>query len=277
LDIKEIIKTVGDPKPYDKGKDMMWTDKHISKYLLEAHLNPETGAASRTAENIDKTVDMIDQLIKPESRILDLGCGPGLYTERLSRKKHKVTGVDFSKNSIEYAIQQKSKNQSDVEYINCNYLDLDLDDKFDLIMMIYCDFGVLVPEERTTLMKMIHKSLKPGGIFLFDAIDEKTVEKINFAPTWYMSEGGFWMPGPYICLSKNFHFKENKATLEQHIVIGDDGSFKLYRFWNHYFNQEDVEKMFKPVGFSEVKSIKNVVEGTEPYNDHGVVFYSVTK
>ena len=277
MDIKEIIKTVGSPKPYDKGKDIMWTDKHISKFLLEAHLNPETGAASRTPGNIDKTVDMIDQLIKPGSRILDLGCGPGLYSERLSRKKHKVTGVDFSKNSIEYAIRQRDKNQSDVEYINSNYLDLDLDDKFDLIMMIYCDFGALVPEERISLMKMIHKSLKPEGIFLFDAIDEKTVEKINFTPTWEMSEGGFWKSGPYICLSRNFHFKENKATLEQHIVIYDDGSFKLYRFWNHYFNQEDVEKMFKPIGFSKVNCIKKVIDGTDPYNDHGVVFYCVIK
>jgi len=28
-------------------------------------------------------------------------------------------------------------------------------------------------------MKMIHKALKPGGIFLFDAIDEKTIERSN--------------------------------------------------------------------------------------------------
>jgi 2-polyprenyl-3-methyl-5-hydroxy-6-metoxy-1,4-benzoquinol methylase len=232
MDIKEIIKIVGNPKLYDKGKDIMWTDKHISKYLLEAHINPEIGVASRTSEDIDKTVDMIDQLIKPESKILDLGCGPGLYTERLARKKHKVTGVDFSKNSIEYAIQQRDKNQSDVKYINCNYLELDFDDKFDLIIMIYCDFGVLVPEERITLMKMIHKSLKPGGIFLFDAINEQTIARINFNSSWEMSESGFWSSTPYICLNKIFHFEENKATLDQHIVIDDNGSFKLYRFCN---------------------------------------------
>jgi 2-polyprenyl-3-methyl-5-hydroxy-6-metoxy-1,4-benzoquinol methylase len=277
MDIKDIIKIVGNPKPYDKGKDIMWTDKHISKFLLEAHINPEIGVASRTSEDIDKTVDMIDKMIKPVSRILDLGCGPGLYAERLSRKKHKVTGVDFSENSIEYAIQQRDKNLSDVEYINGNYLDLDFDDKFELIMMIYCDFGVLVPEERTSLMKMIHKCLKPGGIFLFDAIDEKTIERLNFNSSWEMSEGGFWKPTPYICLSKNYHFEENKATLEQHIVIDDDGSFKLYRFWNHYFNQGDVEKIFEPIGFSKVKSIKNVINGRGTYNDHGVVFYTVSK
>lgn len=277
MDITKIIKKVGNPTPYDKGTDIMWTDKHISKFLLDAHINPEIGVASRTSTDIDKTVDMIDRMVSPGSEILDLGCGPGLYAERLSKKGHKVTGVDFSKNSIDYAIKQRGRNQSTIEYINDNYLNLDFEGQFDLIMMIYCDFGVLVSEERISLMKMIHKALKPGGIFLFDAIDEETIERLNFNSSWEMSDGGFWKPTPYICLSKSFHFKENKATLDQHLVMGEDDSFQLYRFWNHYFNQEDVEKIFRPSGFSKVESIKNLLTGSGPYNDHGVVFYAVSK
>lgn len=277
MDIKKINKRVGNPMPYDKGKDIMWTDKHISKFLLEAHINPEIGVASRTSVNINKTVDMIDKLIQPRSEILDLGCGPGLYAERLSKKGHKVTGIDLSKNSIEYAIKQCDKSQSDIEYINDNYLNLDFEGQFDLIMMIYCDFGALVQEERIDLMKMVHKALKPGGVFLFDAIDEKTIERLKFKASWEMSEGGFWKPTPYICLSENFHFEENKATLEQHVVIGDDDSFQLYRFWNHYFNQEDVEEIFRPIGFLKVDNIKNLLIGSGPYNDFGVVFYIVSK
>ena len=193
------------------------------------------------------------------------------------KKGHKVTGVDFSKNSIEYAIKQRGKNQSTIEYINDNYRNLDFEDQFDFIMMIYCDFGVLKPEERISLMKMIHKALKPGGIFLFDAIDEKTIERLDFNSSWEISEGGFWKSAPYICLSKSFHFKENKATLDQHLVMGEDDSCRLYRFWNHYFNQQDVEKIFRPMGFSKVESIKNLLTGSGPYNDHGVVFYAVSK
>ncbi len=277
MDIRKIIETVANPKPYDKGTDIMWTDKHIGKFLLDVHIDPEIGAASRTAADIDKTIDMIDKMILPASDILDLGCGPGLYAERLSKRGHKVTGVDFSQNSIDYAVKQREKSQSNVVYVHDNYLNLDFEGQFDLIMMIYCDFGVLIPEERMSLVKMIHKALRPGGIFLFDGIDEETIERLNFTSTWEISEGGFWKPDPYICLSKSFHFKENKATLDQHLVIGDDDSFRLYRFWNHYFNQEDVEKIFSPVGFSKVEAIKGLLTGSEPYNDHGVVFYAVSK
>ena len=38
--------------------------------------------------------------IAESTRIADFGCGPGLYTTRLARKQAQVTGVDFSKRSI---------------------------------------------------------------------------------------------------------------------------------------------------------------------------------
>ena len=42
-------------------------------------------------------------------KILDLGCGPGLYAELLAKKGHSITGVDFSENSIQYAIRQQKR------------------------------------------------------------------------------------------------------------------------------------------------------------------------
>lgn len=65
MNITEIIKTLGNPKPYDKGIDLMWDDKHISNFLLEAYINPEIGVASRTSVDIDHTVEMINTMIPP--------------------------------------------------------------------------------------------------------------------------------------------------------------------------------------------------------------------
>ena len=277
MDIKKIISNLDQAQPYVKGTATMWTDSHISKFLLEAHLNPDIGVASRTRQDIEKTVDMIDEMIEPGSRILDLGCGPGLYAQGLAQKKHQVIGVDFSKNSIDYARKQQKGSQLDIEYLNENYLNLDFEEQFDLIMMIYCDFGALIPEERSTLLQMIHKALKPGGIFLFDAIDEDTIARIDFNPSWEISPGGFWQPDPYICLTKNHYYSQNKATLEEHVIIDESGDFKIYRFWNHYFNLGDVKQMVSPFGFGDVQDINNVVNGQGVYNDHGVVFYLVRK
>ena len=62
----------------------MWTDTHISKELLEIHLNQDIGLASRKLSTIKSTVNWIlDNSPKKNLKILDLGCGPGLYAEEL--------------------------------------------------------------------------------------------------------------------------------------------------------------------------------------------------
>ena len=41
--------------------------------------------------------------LKEGKRVIDFGCGPGLYATRLAQKGAFVTGIDFSENSINYA------------------------------------------------------------------------------------------------------------------------------------------------------------------------------
>ncbi len=97
MKITEILKQSQKPELYEKGTAVMWTDPHISKQLLEVHLNPEVDLASRKKKTIESTVKwMLDKAGKNNLKILDLGCGPGLYSQLLARKGHQVTGVDFS-------------------------------------------------------------------------------------------------------------------------------------------------------------------------------------
>lgn len=102
--INQIKEKSKKPALFNKEGGNIWTEEYISKQMLEAHLNPEFDGASRRNSIIEKTVEFLDKkiLIK-NSSILDLGCGPGLYAEKLCRNGHKVTGIDFSENTICYA------------------------------------------------------------------------------------------------------------------------------------------------------------------------------
>jgi len=93
------------PDLYSPGEEQFWTDPHIAEQMLAAHLDPSNDAASRRPETIDREVDWLVTALglKDGDRVLDLGCGPGLYSTRLARRGLQVTGVDFSANSIEYA------------------------------------------------------------------------------------------------------------------------------------------------------------------------------
>jgi len=125
------------PKPLEKGTAILWDDAHISKNMLKAHLDPESDAASRKYSIIDSTSNWIaNNLLNNKSDILDLGCGPGLYAKRLAALGHRVVGIDFSKRSIDYAINDAKENSLSIQYLYQNYLDINYENEFDLIILI---------------------------------------------------------------------------------------------------------------------------------------------
>jgi 2-polyprenyl-3-methyl-5-hydroxy-6-metoxy-1,4-benzoquinol methylase len=70
-------------------------------------------------------------MLNKESSMLDIGCGPGLYTMRLSELGYRVSGLDFSERSIEYAKSHDSK----PKYVLMNYVEMDYLVLFDLITL----------------------------------------------------------------------------------------------------------------------------------------------
>lgn len=170
--ITQLFSLLQKPALWQRSCEPFWDDEHISKGMLEAHLNPEWDAASRRHSYIDCSVKWFGSIIPAGSRILDLGCGPGLYTKRLSDSGYDVTGIDWSRRSIAYAKEQDSK----TEYIYLDYLKMNYSEAFDAITLIYCDYGALIPDERKMLLSKIHRALKPNGLFIFDVFTERKVQ-----------------------------------------------------------------------------------------------------
>lgn len=279
MDVLKLQAITKKPPLYEKGNSTMWTDKYISKQLLDIHLNPEIDLASRTRQSIDNTIEFILRFCqKPECNILDLGCGPGLYAERLAEAGHRVTGVDFSESSIEYASNQARVKKLDIRYICQDYLTLDFKDKFDLVLLIYTDFGVLVPSEREKLLANIHKALKPNGIFIFDVINMKNLEnKFRENKTWTVETKGFWQDTPHLALANSFHYSDEKVFLQQHIIIDRAENIKTYRFWTHYFENEDIIKILTKGDFTDIESFENVLPQADIWGGDNISFYKTVK
>ena len=272
MNVNDIIKKLTVVTPYDKGTHQMWTDAYISEQLLQMHIDPETDRASRKSPDVNKTVAWImNRLPKGTQSLLDLGCGPGLYTSAFAERGLHVKGVDFSPNSIRYARQTAKAQGLNISYECSNYLSLDDNEAFDVIVMIYCDFGVLSDTERGVMLQRIFKALKPGGIFVFDAFNNHILNELSFKKTWEVSNGGFWSAGPYMCLSESIHFPSIDGFLDQYIVIDSKDQYALYRFWNHYFSQVYLADLFEHHGFKTLKAFENVI------TDKSVTFYLAQK
>ena len=155
--------------------------------MLEAHLNPGIDAASRRPETIDRSVKWLIEILelKDGAPILDLGCGPGLYASRFVRAGIEVTGVDYSQRSIDYAINYATKNKLNITYRYQNYLELKDENQYDAALLIYGDFCPLNPEQRTTLLKNIHRASKPSGKFVLDVSTRERRKRHGNKNRWH--------------------------------------------------------------------------------------------
>lgn len=280
MKISEIVKKTARPELYEKGTAFMWTDEHISKQLLDVHLNPEIDLGSRKKSSLEATADWIlnTQKEKGKLNILDLGCGPGLYTEIFAKKGHNVTGVDISKNSIEFANKSAKDNNLNINYLNTSYLEVDLEsEKYDLVVLIFTDLGVLPPTERETLLKMIYRVLKKGGTFIFDVLKDKEIEKKMSPKAWETNIGGFWKESPYLALSESFLYKEEKIILFQHTLIDTEENIEIYRFWIHFFSQSDLRKMLGTHNFTEINFREDILPEGDMWNGSNVIFTKTSK
>lgn len=260
IDISKLKKYSKKPKLFSKSTSAFWDDHHISKQMLEAHLNPDLSAASRKHKTIDKSCDWLLKDIIPEraSTLLDLGCGPGLYCSRLAKQGLDVTGIDFSRRSVKYAKEYAKSNNLKIKYFHQDYLTIDYHEAFDVIIMIFCDFGVLSNNERDRLLTKIHKALKPSGLFIFDVCTKKLSQSQVTNRTWSTHNSGFWNSRPYLELSDSFHYPENDTYLYQTMIVLKSGEIKLYRIWDYYYSRRNIEPILNCKGFCKHKFFSDI-------------------
>jgi 2-polyprenyl-3-methyl-5-hydroxy-6-metoxy-1,4-benzoquinol methylase len=271
--MKHLLNYTKRPALYEKGTAVMWTDPYISKQLLQIHLHPDMDLASRKQSTIQSTAKwVLAKAAKEGMNILDLGCGPGLYSEIYAKKGHHVTGVDFSENSIAYAKQEAKDKGLNITYLYQNYLELDVpENQFDLATLIYTDLGPLLPSERDQLLANINKALKPGGILIFDVLNDKNLESKVSPKNWEAADKGFWREGPYLALSESFLYKEQKVILSQHVVV-EESNTDVYRFWTHFFSQADLLEILSPYDFTDLGFHEDVLPEGDLWNGDNVTF-----
>jgi len=222
----------------------------MSKQMLEYHLNESVDVASRNRNFIDRSVKWIVSHfgVDESTEIADFGCGPGLYTERLAERGAKVTGIDFSKNSIRYAKQTVARKNLEISYVLTNYLDFDTTDSFDLIIMIMCDFCALSPEQRKTMLSKFRSLLKPQGSLLLDVYSLNSFNRREESATYEFNQlNGFWSPDDYYCFINTFKYEKEKVILDKYTVIEESRKRTVYN-WLQYFSEDSLKNEFEENG-----------------------------
>lgn len=115
----------------------------------------------------------IDEFIKPNSKILDLGGGPGKYAFHYASIGHKVTLIDLAEANIEFAKERQKELNIYLESLRVgNALSLnDIDDNsFDMIFCMGPLYHILNETDRRKVVNECRRIVKKNGIIIFSFI-----------------------------------------------------------------------------------------------------------
>lgn len=113
--------------------------------------------AQRRAELISESVGLAEGM-----RVLEIGCGTGLFTELFSKSDACILAVDISPDLLRIA-KQRGLNPELVEFREMRFEDSELQDSFDAII----GSSVLHHLELEIALQNIFRLLKPGGVMAF--------------------------------------------------------------------------------------------------------------
>jgi len=226
-------------------------------------MNEAIDVSSRNKGFIERSVGwIVSQFgVDHTTEIADFGCGPGLYSKRLAERGAKVAGIDFSENSLRYANEVAEQEGLSIDYIHANYLEFETSKKFDLIIMIMCDFCALSPEQRKTMLSKFYSLLKPGGSVLLDVYSLNSFNRKEESATYELNQlNRFWSPDDYYCFVNSFKYEEEKVTLDKYTIIEESRTRIVYN-WLQHFSRESLQDEFEENGF-KVEEIFSDVAGT---------------
>lgn len=255
-----------------------WTDPYVARHVLEAHLDPHTDDASRRPASIMGTVERVIEHAQRSDpaggehganrRLLDLGCGPGLYAEQFAARGFDVVGIDFSSVSLEHARTSARKQGLAIDYREADVLRARFDGPYDVVTMIYGEFCTLSERERRELLNRIREALAPNGLFVFDVFTEAYVRRNRSSDEWYVStRNGFWQSEPHLVLLRHFHYPHDSASVACYTIVNEDGSYRQFNVWWRHFTAGGIRTHLEAAGF-EVEARYGSLWG-EPYHEGG--------
>jgi len=250
MNLEDLFQRDPEPKPWAEGEKIPWNDPDFSRRMLKEHLSQEHDAASRRTRIVKKHIDWIHNYVldgKP-SRILDLGCGPGLYAARLAVLGHVCRGIDFGPASIEYAAKHAPENCS---FILGDVRTTDFGTRYDLVMFIFGEFNVFRPEEAKLILDKAFAALNPGGKILLEPHTFDAVYEIGNQPaTWYSAEDKLFAEEPHLCLMESFWDEDLSVAIERYIIVdAASGEVTRYSSSTQAYENDELAKLLTQAGF----------------------------
>lgn len=132
-------------------------------------------------------------LLPPSGRVLDLGCGEGLYSLLFAAEGYEVVGIDISSSAAKWA-QRRAMEQG---LTNAHFRTGDVtrlgdfaNEQFDVVLSVHCYHCLSDAGDRIAHLREAWRVLRPGGVFVFDNMAAPRAKDMSQFRTWHTDRHG---------------------------------------------------------------------------------------
>ncbi|MFJ7830209.1 class I SAM-dependent methyltransferase [Peribacillus sp. NPDC097284] len=125
-----------------------------------------------------KIIPFFSEYVEAASKVVDIGCGDGVGSSKLAQAGYIVTGVDLSTVMVELA-KENADQQPGLSFTQGDFYSLPFkDDEMDAALVIN---SLEYTGEPLTVMKEIHRIIKPGGYVCFGILGPTAEPRKKFS------------------------------------------------------------------------------------------------
>lgn len=256
------------PEPWEEGDNIPWDHPGFSQRMLAEHLSQAHDMASRRVPKIEEHVRWIHSEVLGErpTRILDLCCGPGLYTSRLAAFGHECVGIDVSPAAVAYAREQAAADDLACRYVREDIRVAAFDGNFGLVMMVFGQFNVFRRTEARMLLSKARQALTDGGILVLEVHTLPAVERMGTRGTsWYSATEGLFSSRPHLVLQEHFWHAEMKAATTRFFVVNAaSGQVSAHAMTTQGYSDGEYRSLLAESGFDDTSCLPSLTGQEDP-------------
>ncbi|HXF60986.1 MAG TPA: class I SAM-dependent methyltransferase [Caldilineaceae bacterium] len=263
MHLLDVVERDPAPLPWGEGDNIPWHEPEFSARMLQEHLAQDHDRASRRSARIDRHVEWIHShlLGGAASRILDLACGPGLYSSRLARLGHRCTGIDYSPASIAYARKEAEQHGLACTYHLADLRAAEYGAGYDLAMLIFGELNVFRPADAERILAKCCAALRPGGVLLLEPHTLAGVERSGRGPAiWWSSSNGLFSPRPHLVLMERVWYAQGRTAVLRYYVV-DAASAQVTRYAQTLqgYSEQDYAALLARHGFDHIEILPGLI------------------
>ncbi len=238
-------------EPFDPDVELDWSRPGFSRRLLHEHLDQSHDGASRRLGLITAHVRRLGRLLqRPPARILDAGCGPGLYATRLAQAGYEVTGVDVSPAAIRHARQEAKRMglATRVRFTQSDLRTLNSLEGFDAALLIYFVLEAFPRLDQPRVLRRVARTLREGGRLIAEM--RLRPDQAPGRTTWWDVVDESVLSGRRHLLLGDGHYDPRRHTyVLRETAVFDDGSVASQQTSGWLCPYESIPALFAQGGF----------------------------